>query len=65
MNAPEPSEKEVDICMFVNSDHAEDKISHRSMSHFLLHVNTALVQLFSKKQSTVEVLVFGAEFITM
>ena len=24
MNAPEPCEKEVDICMFVDSDHAGD-----------------------------------------
>ena len=32
---------------------------------FLIHVNTALVQWFSKKQSTVESSVFGTEFVAM
>ena len=32
---------------------------------FLIYVNTALVQGFSKKQSTVETSVFGAEFVAM
>ena len=53
MNAPEPQGKEVDICMFVDSDHPEDKASCRSRNQFLVFVNTALVQWFSKKQSTV------------
>ena len=51
--------------MFVDSDHAGDKTSHRSRSGFLMYVNTALVQWFSKKQSTVEKSVYGAEFVTM
>ena len=51
--------------MFVDSDHAGDKVSCRSSSGFLIYVNTPLVQWFSKKQSTVETSVFGAEFITM
>ena len=40
-------------------------MSCRSRSGFLIHVNTALVQWFSKKQSTEETSVFGAEFVTM
>ena len=51
--------------MIVDSDHVEDKASHRSRSGFLIHMNNTLVQWFSKKQSTVETLVFGAEFVTM
>ena len=51
--------------MFVDSDHAGDKVSHRSMSGFLIYVNTALVQWFSKKQSKVETSVFGDEFLAM
>ena len=38
---------------------------HRSRSCFLIYVNTALVQWFSKKQSTVETSVFDAEFVAM
>ena len=51
--------------MFVDSDHAGDKVSHRSRSGFLIYMNTALVQWFSKKQSTLETSVFGAEFVAM
>ena len=46
VSAPELHGKEVDICMFVDSDHAGDKVSHRSRSSFLIYVNTALMQLF-------------------
>ena len=49
VNAPEPHGKEVDIRMFVDSDHAGDEVSCRSRSSFLMYVNTALVQWFSKK----------------
>ena len=51
--------------MFMDSDHTWDKVSQRSRSGFLISVNTALVQWFSKKQSTVETSVFGPEFVTM
>ena len=36
MNAPDPQGKEVDIHMFVNSDHAGDKVSCWSRSDFLI-----------------------------
>ena len=65
MNNAEPSGKEVDIHRFVNSNHAGNKVSYKSRSGFLLYVNTALVQWFSKKQSTVETSVFDAEFVPM
>ena len=54
MNAPEPHCKQVDICMFVDSDHAGGKVSCRSRSVFLMYVNTVLVQWFSTNQSTVK-----------
>ena len=65
MNAPEPQGKEVDIHMFVDGDHAGEKVSHRLRSGFFIYVNTELVQWFLKKQSTVETLVFGTEFATI
>ena len=54
VNTLEPQGKGVDICMFLDSDHAGDKVSHRSRSGFLIYIQTALVQWFSKKQSSVE-----------
>ena len=49
VNSPEPGGKEVDICIYVDSDHAGDRVSCRSRSGFLIYVNTLLVQWFSKK----------------
>ena len=63
MKAPEPQGKEVDICKFMNSDHAGGKVSHRSRNAFLIYMNIVLVQWNSKKQSTVETSVFGTEFV--
>ena len=40
-------------------------MSQRSISGFLIYVNTAFVQRLSKKQATVERSVFCAEFVTM
>ena len=51
--------------MLVDSDHAGDIVSRRSISGFLIYVNTTLVQWFSKKQSTLETSVFSAKFVFM
>ena len=51
--------------MFMDSDHAEDNVSHRTRSDFLIYVNKTLLQQFLKKQLTVEMSVFGPDFIPM
>ena len=62
---PEPRGKEVDICLYVDSDHAGDKRNRRSRTGFFIFVNSALVNWLSKKQATLETSVFGAEFVAM
>ena len=57
--------KKLDTFMFMDSDHAGDKIYHRLRSGFFIWVNTTLVKWFSQKQSTVETSVFGADFVTV
>ena len=42
MNAPESQGKEVDVCMFVDSDHAQDKVSCRSSNGFIIYLSTSL-----------------------
>jgi len=64
-NAPEPRGKDVDLRLYVNSDHAGEKRTHRSRSGFFVFMNTELVQWFSKQQATIETSVFGAEFVAM
>ena len=44
MNAPEPQGKEVYTCMFVDSDHAGDKVSCRSRSGFLIYVKPTILE---------------------
>ena len=53
MKTPEPQGKEVDSHNFVDSDHAGDKVSHRSRSGFLMHITQPLCSDF------------GAEFVAM
>ena len=64
-NAPEPRGKDVDLCMFVDSDHAGDKLTRRSRMGFVILLNLAPIIWFSKKQSTIETSIFGAKFVAM
>ena len=64
-NAPDPRGKEVDLRLFVDSDHAGDKTNRRSRTGFFIYMNMAPIAWNSKKQSTVESSVFGAEFCAM
>ncbi len=48
-NAPEPHGKDVDLQLYVDSDHAGEKRTRRSRTGFFIFMNTALVQWFSKQ----------------
>ena len=64
-NAPEPRGKKVHLRMYVDSNHAGEKRTRRSRTGFFVFINSALIQWLSKKQATIETLVFGAEFVAM
>jgi hypothetical protein len=64
-NAPKPRGKEVDLRLFVDSDHAGDQRVRRSRTGFLIYLNMAPIVWFSKRQPTIETSVFGAEFVAM
>jgi hypothetical protein len=64
-NTPTPLGKEVDLRLFVDSDHAGDKLTQQSRTGFFIFVNGAPVLWMSKKQATIETSVFGAEFVVM
>jgi len=64
-NAPEPGGKDVDLRLYIDSNHAGVKRTRRSHTGFFVFMNTALVQWFSKQQATIETSVFGAEFVAM
>ena len=42
-DAPEPCREEVELCLYVDSDHAGDKKTRRSSSGFFIFLNSALI----------------------
>ena len=64
-NAPDPRGKSVDLRMWVDSDHAGDRVTRRSRTGYFILLNTALINWISNKQATIEGSVFGSEFIDM
>ena len=64
-NAPDPRGKPVDLRMWVDSNHAGDKMTRRSRTGYFIFLNTALINWLSKKQATIEGSVFGADFVAM
>ena len=64
-NAPKPLGREVDLRLFVDSSHADDKSNRRSRSGYFVFLNSAPIAWLSKKQATIETAVFGAEFVAM
>jgi hypothetical protein len=65
LDAPESRGKEVDLRLYVDSDHAGEQLTRRSRTGYFIFMNTAPVTWFSKRQPTIETSVFGAEFVAM
>ena len=61
----EPLGRDVDLRLYVDSSHANDKHNRRSRTGFFVFLNNAMIQWVSKKQATIESSVFGAEFVAM
>jgi hypothetical protein len=61
----EPLGKDVDVRMMCESDYAGDKRTRCSHTGFLIFCNMALIDWVSKKQTTIETSVFGAEFVAI
>jgi hypothetical protein len=62
-DAPAPRGKEVDLCLFVDSDNAGEQFTRRSRTGYVIYLNMAPIVWFSKRQPTVESSVFRAEFV--
>jgi hypothetical protein len=62
-DAPVYRGKEVDLRLFVDSDHAGEKFTRRSRTGSFIYLNMAPIVWFSKSQPTMESSVFGAEFV--
>ena len=51
--------------MFVDSDHAGDKVSRRSRMGYFIFIKKAIITWMSKRELTIESSVFGAEFVAL
>ena len=64
-NAPKPLGLPVVICFFVDADHAGDHLTRRSCTGYVMYLNSAIMNWYSKKQGSVEGATFGSEFMTI
>ena len=64
-NAPEPLGKPVHMTCFVDANHAGETKTRRSQTGFIIFLNNAPIEWYSKKQNTCESSTFGSEFVAM
>ena len=64
-NVPKPLIDEIPITVFVDSDHAHDKITRRSITGLIIFVGRTPVFYLSKRQGAIETSTYGAEFVAM
>ena len=64
-NAPEPRGAAAQLNVYVDADHAGNKVTRRSQTGILIFLNMAPINWYSKKQTTVESSTFGSEMIAL
>ena len=62
---PKPLVPEMSTTVFVDSDHAHDKVTRRSITGMIIFVGRTPVQGLSKRQGSIETSTYGAEFNAM
>ena len=60
-----PKMKELAITIFVDSSHARDLVTVRSITGMICFVGRTPISYISKRQSAVQTLTFGAEFVAL
>ena len=65
LDAPEPLGNPVEETVFIDSDHAGDRVTRRSRTGVLIFLNSAPIVWYSKKQNSIETSSFGSEFSAM
>ena len=60
---PIPKGKKVQLTVFVDADHARDKVTRRSVTGILVLINNTPVKFYCKRQRTVETSTYGSELV--
>ena len=63
--APKPLGNPVCMTGFVDANHAGEYSTRRSQTGFIIYLNNAPIDWYSKRQNTVESSTFGSEFVAM
>jgi hypothetical protein len=63
IDMPVPKGRKAYIIVYVDEDHARDKVTRRLVTGILLLLNNTLLQWLSKRQPTVETSTYGSEMI--
>ena len=62
---PKPLMKELDINIFVDSNHGHDLVTGKSITGVIIFVGRTPIKYFSRRQSSVQTSTFGAEFVSL
>lgn len=62
---PSPKVSEISITAFVDSDHAHDKVTRRSVTGLIIFLGRTPIFFSSKRQGAIETSTYGAEFCAM
>ena len=62
-DAPEPKGPKVRITVWVDADHARDKVTCRSVTGIVIMANHTVVRTYTKRQATVESSTYGSELV--
>ena len=65
MNLPTPLVDKISITVFVDSDHAHDKVTQQLITGLIAFVGNTHVFYFLKRQGAIETSTYGAEFCAM
>ena len=60
---PTPKGKPVQLTVYVDADHAHDKVTRRSVTGIILFGNKTPLKAISKRQKTVETSTYGSELV--
>lgn len=62
---PDPLMAEIPITVFVDADHAHDKVTRRSITGLIMMLGQTPVSFLSKRQGAIETSTYGSEFNAM
>ena len=64
-NMPNEKGRPVKLTIYVDADHAHDKMTRRSVTGYLILINNTPIKWYSKRQNTIESSTYGAELVAL